>query len=80
MLEITRLALLVWTKTLALVFSSLLSITLVPALMPLFIRHPSGLSRKILAARNDQSNLSAGVVADWRSFHNPDSGQQYSRQ
>ena len=29
---------LAWTKTLALVFSSLLSITLVPALMPLFIR------------------------------------------
>jgi Cu(I)/Ag(I) efflux system membrane protein CusA/SilA len=27
-----------WTKTLALVFSSLLSITLVPALMPLFVR------------------------------------------
>jgi len=29
---------LAWTKTLALVFSSLLSITLVPALMPLFVR------------------------------------------
>ena len=29
---------LAWTKTLALVFSSLLSITLVPALMPLFLR------------------------------------------
>jgi Cu(I)/Ag(I) efflux system membrane protein CusA/SilA len=34
---------LAWTKTLALIFSSLLSITLVPALMPLFVRgrlHP----------------------------------------
>ncbi len=29
---------LAWTKTLALIFSSLLSITLVPALMPLFLR------------------------------------------
>ena len=29
---------LAWTKTLALIFSSLLSITLVPALMPLFVR------------------------------------------
>ena len=29
---------LAWTKTMALVFSSLLSITLVPVLMPLFIR------------------------------------------
>jgi Cu(I)/Ag(I) efflux system membrane protein CusA/SilA len=29
---------LVWTKTMALVFSSLLSVTLVPVLMPLFIR------------------------------------------
>src|SRR5215472_2711351 len=29
---------LAWTKTMALVFSSLLSITLVPVLMPIFIR------------------------------------------
>jgi copper/silver efflux system protein len=29
---------LAWTKTMALLFSSLLSITLVPVLMPLFIR------------------------------------------
>jgi len=53
---------LAWTKTLALVFSSLLSITLVPALMPLFIR---GRLRPEFAkpgCKNDQSDLSAGVA------------------
>ena len=38
---------LAWTKTMALVFSSLLSITLVPVLMPMFIRGPlaSGIAK-----------------------------------
>jgi Cu(I)/Ag(I) efflux system membrane protein CusA/SilA len=46
---------LAWTKTLALVFSSLLSITLVPALMPLFVRGRLRPESRNPAARITQS-------------------------
>lgn len=46
---------LAWTKTLALVFSSLLSITLVPALMPLFLRGRLRPESKNPAARFTQA-------------------------
>src|SRR5437588_1828332 len=46
---------LAWTKTLALVFSSLLSITLVPALMPLFLRGKLVPEAKNPAARISQA-------------------------
>ena len=46
---------LAWTKTLALIFSSLLSITLVPALMPLFLRGKLRPESKNPAARVTQA-------------------------
>lgn len=46
---------LAWTKTLALVFSSLLSITLVPALMPFFLRGKLRQESKNPAARITQA-------------------------
>ena len=46
---------LAWTKTLALIFSSLLSITLVPALMPLFLRGKLRPEAKNPAARITQA-------------------------
>ena len=46
---------LVWTKTLALIFSSLLSITLVPALMPFFLRGKMRPESKNPAARMTQA-------------------------
>ena len=46
---------LVWTKTLALIFSSLLSITLVPALMPFFLRGKMRPESKNPAARITQA-------------------------
>jgi Cu(I)/Ag(I) efflux system membrane protein CusA/SilA len=46
---------LAWTKTLALIFSSLLSITLVPALMPLFLRGKLRPESKNPAARITQA-------------------------
>ena len=46
---------LAWTKTLALIFSSLLSITLVPALMPLFLRGKLRTEAKNPAARITQA-------------------------
>ncbi|HEX4283668.1 MAG TPA: CusA/CzcA family heavy metal efflux RND transporter [Terracidiphilus sp.] len=46
---------LAWTKTLALIFSSLLSITLVPALMPLFLRGRLRPESKNPAARITQA-------------------------
>ena len=46
---------LAWTKTLALIFSSLLSITLVPALMPFFLRGKLLPESKNPAARVSQA-------------------------
>ncbi|HWA93973.1 MAG TPA: CusA/CzcA family heavy metal efflux RND transporter [Terracidiphilus sp.] len=46
---------LAWTKTLALVFSSLLSITLVPALMPLFLKGKMRTESQNPAARISQA-------------------------
>ncbi len=46
---------LAWTKTLALIFSSLLSITLVPALMPLFLKGRLRPERENPAARISQA-------------------------
>ena len=46
---------LAWTKTLALIFSSLLSITLVPALMPFFLRGKLRPEAKNPAARASQA-------------------------
>ena len=46
---------LAWTKTLALIFSSLLSITLVPALMPFFLRGKLRPEAKNPAARVSQA-------------------------
>ena len=53
---------LAWTKTLALVFSSLLSITLVPVLMPFFIRGKLRPEAQNPAARIHAGDLSAGAA------------------